>query len=191
MPNNLTSVVAMSDGGGATISSDCWIIVYHSDDIQSEYLPMYPDEVSDSQSAIWSSQQIIGRSSPIVAYTGTDARKISFNMTLHREMSTSYKYKDDIEDIIKLIRSALYPKYMTVGLIPPKIRVVLGELAVDGILENASFNWKKPIIDKKYMVCDVGMQITGYPSTIQSKEDIYPANGISDMNPGRASTNYR
>lgn len=147
--------------------SDCWIIVDFAGDKQSEYLPMYPDEVSDSQSAIWSSTQILGRSSPLAAYTGTDARKISFSMTLHREMLGSNNI-DKINHILVLLKRALYPEYQSPGLIPPRIRVVLGQLAVEGVLENVSFNWKKPIVDGFYSVCDVSVNITGYTSGIST-----------------------
>ena len=174
------------------MNEECWVIVYYGDSLsnsyasQRSYLPMYPDEVSDTQNAIWSSQQIIGRSNPLHAYTGTDSRNISFSMSLHREMYGSDALNmNKIEKILRIFRAALYPKYNTIGLIPPRIRVVIGELAVEGILTSLSINWKKPIINKVYMACDVSVQITGTSTKIYSTEEL----GTSS-NPYNVSLNY-
>lgn len=171
------------------MGDECWVIVYHGDSLsqsymtQKSYLPMYPDEIADTQQAIWSPQQIIGRSSPLFAYSGTDARQLSFSMSLHREMYGSSS--DKIENILQIFRTALYPKYNNVGLIPPRIRIVIGELAVDGILTSLSYNWKKPIINMKYQLCDLQVSITGYASKICSADEL----GTS-MNPTNVSRSY-
>lgn len=167
------------------MTNECWVIVYYGDSLvqnyarQSEFLPMYPDEISDTQSSIWNKHQIYGRSSPIAAYIGTDARNVSFSMKLHREMS------DNIEDILKLLRKALYPRYNSVGLVPPRVRFVFGEFVVDGTLDSLSYSWEKPIVDKKYHVCTVAVTVTGYPSQLMSYDNLG-----SSSNPDNYSTAY-
>lgn len=57
----------------------------------SEYiieLPLYPEEVTESISASWSTQKLLGRSSPIAAYANTDLKNVSFSLDLHRDLLT-------------------------------------------------------------------------------------------------------
>ena len=58
---------------------------------KSEYLielPIYPESVQESISSDWTEQKVIGRSSPLAAFSGTSLKSVSFNMELHRELLT-------------------------------------------------------------------------------------------------------
>lgn len=58
---------------------------------KSQYLielPMYPEEVSESISAQWSTQNVLGRSSPLSAYSNTSLKSVSFSLDLHRDFLT-------------------------------------------------------------------------------------------------------
>lgn len=58
---------------------------------QSQYLielPIYPEQVTESISAGWSTQKVLGRSSPVAAYANTDLKTVNFNMDLHRDFLT-------------------------------------------------------------------------------------------------------
>lgn len=133
-------------------------------------LPCYPDEVSDSISVNWSDVSIIGRT-PIVAYNNTGLRNISFSMDLHLEMfygySGSYSGSAEsspiqnssyrIKNILKALRSSVYPIYSSSGLKPPMVIFCFGELMMKGIIRSVGFQWKKPIIDKCYSLCTVSI----------------------------------
>ena len=51
-------------------------------------LPLYPEQVSEQISANWTPQNILGRSSPIVAYANTNLKNVSFSLDLHRDLLT-------------------------------------------------------------------------------------------------------
>lgn len=51
-------------------------------------LPLYPDEVTETISTNWSKQKILGRSSEIAAYAGTDLKTVNFSFDLHRDFLT-------------------------------------------------------------------------------------------------------
>lgn len=51
-------------------------------------LPLYPEEVNEQISAKWTTQTILGRSSPIAAYANTDLKEVSFSLDLHRDFLT-------------------------------------------------------------------------------------------------------
>ena len=59
-------------------------------------LPLYPDQVTESISAQWSSQKVLGRSSPVSAYANTDLKTVSFSLDLHRDFLTgSFSHNTD------------------------------------------------------------------------------------------------
>lgn len=51
-------------------------------------LPLYPDEVTESISANWEKQNVLGRSAALSAYANTDLKSVSFSLTLHRDLLT-------------------------------------------------------------------------------------------------------
>lgn len=51
-------------------------------------LPLYPDQVTESISATWSTQKVLGRSSPVSAYANTDLKTVNFSLDLHRDFLT-------------------------------------------------------------------------------------------------------
>jgi len=51
-------------------------------------LPLYPDQVTESISATWSTQKVLGRSSPVSAYANTDLKTVNFSLDLHRDLLT-------------------------------------------------------------------------------------------------------
>lgn len=59
-------------------------------------LPLYPEQVTESISTNWNTQPILGRSSPIAAYAGTDLKRVNFDLDLHRDFLTgSYSLTSD------------------------------------------------------------------------------------------------
>ena len=63
----------------------------------------------------------------------------------------------EIEDILKALKLACYPLYASNGLVSPTIFFRFGQFTCKGYLESVSYTWKPPIIDNKYMVCDVSI----------------------------------
>ena len=73
-------------------------------DSDSEYLielPMYPESVTESISTNWQTQSVLGRSSPLSAYAGTDLKSVSFNIDLHRDYLTG-SYSLSQNDLLQL-----------------------------------------------------------------------------------------
>lgn len=51
-------------------------------------LPIYPEQVSESLEANWDSQNVLGRSSSLAAYSSTSLKNVSFSLDLHRDLLT-------------------------------------------------------------------------------------------------------
>ena len=76
---------------------ECYMLVKygHKDTFglggDSEYLielPLYPEQVSESISANWQNQNVLGRSAPLSAYANTDLKTVNFSLELHRDFLT-------------------------------------------------------------------------------------------------------
>lgn len=138
-------------------------------------LPCFPQEINDSYSSNWQAQDILGRSSPLAAYMSTGFRQVSFSLQFHRElvfdneeynkvkrMSQNNRnitniHISEIEEILNALKLACYPMYASNGLVSPVIYFRFGQFTCKGYLESVSYSWKPPIIDDKYMVCDVNI----------------------------------
>lgn len=166
-------------------------------------LPLYPDEVTESLSAEWSKQSILGRSSPLSAYAQTDLKSVSFGLTLHRDLITgSFSQSDNnlvsagnqsqspggpfetrtwYVNANKMLQMSCYPQYTSNGLIPPTTYFIFGQMILKGYVTSYSTTWKKPILNTFYGWNTVNITMECYPDTIISADDII-------TNAGAAST---
>lgn len=105
-------------------------------------LPTIPESVSESINLNTSEQEILGRSAPIISYSSTGARKISFTIALVDDyMPTGY----NIVSYINALKSLEYPNYTSNNLIPPSVVIKLGAINAQGIINSVSINWKGPL----------------------------------------------
>lgn len=78
-------------------SWECYMIVKYGNNGnfnvsgQDQYLlelPLYPEQVTESISVAWTTQKVLGRSSPVSAYANTDLKTVNFSLDLHRDLMT-------------------------------------------------------------------------------------------------------
>ena len=147
-----------------------------SNAVYAHRLPTFPENISDGFTANWQTQDILGRTSPMAAYSSTGFRTVSFDLQLHRELvfdntnynnyvrgksqatkNSNYSHILEIEEILTALKLACYPLYANNGLVSPTIYFRFGQWTCKGFLESISYNWKPPIIDDKFMLCDVSI----------------------------------
>lgn len=51
-------------------------------------LPVYPEQVTESIGVKWTTQEVLGRSSPISAYANTELKQVHFALEFHRDLLT-------------------------------------------------------------------------------------------------------
>jgi hypothetical protein len=113
--------------GGLFPIFDCYIIVPGAMTIILDNLP----EISDSKSASYSDETVIGRSSPIKTYSQSDNRSIS--MQLHFVISKPSDVTDNLKKL-RAIQSAVYPREGEGGspfVPPPVCKIKCGKLLSD------------------------------------------------------------
>lgn len=155
------------------INGKCYIILRkgfeaYNGDVKYAEIPCYPDEFQESTSANWSQQEILGRGAPIYSYSSTNSRNVNFNFTMHREMEST----DKIERILSMIRASVYAYETNSGLYPVLTTFIFGRAGVRGIVRNVGFNWKTPIIDDEYQVCDVSVSIDEVPTVYKDANNL-------------------
>lgn len=175
-------------------------------------LPVFPESISDSYSANWAQQEVIGRTSPLFSYNSTGFRVVSFDLTFHRELvfdddnykvfkqlndkekrANSYTPIEEIEEILKALKLACYPIYASNGLVSPVIFFRFGQFTCKGYMESVSYSWEPPIIDDKFMVCKVSIGpincspksvIEGSANKLMSGKSMNPFGNNNDSDDG-------
>lgn len=177
-----------------------YIYLYHIDKVI--LLPTYPESVSDSLSANFSSTNPLARSAPIFSYSNSGPRTMQINLNLHRDLMWELnkttklgdndisisvedleKFGGDITDdyvdvMVKLLQSIAVPTYQTHDKLvnPPMIALRLGnDIFIKGIVNGGiTVNYKSPILDNgKYALVDISFQV--------SEVDPYDATTIAEQ----------
>lgn len=158
---------------------ECAIAVRYGEGSPPEIrnLPCYPEEVESSVSATWSEQSVIGRVGSLSAYTGTSDVTSSFSFDLHREMQiynggTVNLGDNQIDELIRFIKSTCYPMYGTNILLAPRVLWKFGDMYISGRVTQVSYRWKSPIIDKAYSLCTLSINMTSTDKRIISYKDV-------------------
>lgn len=149
---------------------DCYIIVGGVGIV----FPCYPDSVTDSNQASYSSVSILGRSEPFQYYTGSGPRTVSTAFQFHTDMCGDVNYVYKIPDIVE---SACYPNYGG-GIAATKCHLhIAGNISITGIISNVSTQYSGPIIDNKYAVIDLSFSVTEVTGQPPSRGQIASCGG--------------
>jgi len=95
-----------------------------------------PTDVSEDYGASFGQQQPIGRSSPYFNYENNDARSVSYQVTLHKDIVP------DMENVIVECKRLLYPKYSGSLVTPPYCYVRFGAMInMTAVLNSLGVEW--------------------------------------------------
>ena len=103
-----------------------------------------PDGVNENYSAEWTSQDIMGRSAPYLAYMGNPARTVDYTVTLDRNIMGDPDFQNVINDCKKLV----YPKYTGGGIVvPPYCYIRFGGMVkMFAVVDSVGVSWSGPVI---------------------------------------------
>ena len=103
-----------------------------------------PDGVNENYSAEWTSQDIMGRSAPYLAYMGNPARTADYSVLLDRNIMGDPSFQNTINQCKKLV----YPKYTGGGIVvPPYCYVRFGGMVkMFAVVESVGVSWSGPVI---------------------------------------------
>lgn len=126
-----------------------------------------PDEVSDSVTSNYESEEIRGRSSPIKGYNSTSARVVSYTLELHDDYC-----KDGILATVNFLRALAYPNYGGT-ITPPRCYVRLGTMvAMQAVVTSVATTWQLPIRNNVYIRASVSLELEEVTSSPASAYQI-------------------
>lgn len=133
------------------------------------YFPCYPESVSDSNQASYSSEAILGRSEPFQYYTGSGPRSVSVKFQMHTDMLDNIDYVYTVADRVE---ACCYPRYGS-GVVATRVRLhVANNIDITGIISNVSTDYSGPLLDTtgrtdidtmdrpRYAVVDLSFSVT-------------------------------
>lgn len=119
---------------------DCWI----DNEITGDHiiLPQTPVGWSESYTANYANQEIIGSSRPRMMYTGTSLRTMNFSLqNLSRDyLPSGYS---SLADYVHALQALAFPEYSDSGIITaPDCHLQFGERGFQGVFTNVSVSWR-------------------------------------------------
>ena len=118
---------------------------------------LVPEEISESFAASFESQDIMGRTAPIVGYSSSGPHTVSLNITVHAEMEGGIEnMKKKIHQLVALT----YPVFSGDLLEPPKCFVRVGNMVgMYGYIESVDVSWEKPYTDMVFRKAEVSLSV--------------------------------
>lgn len=110
--NYLSSRAYSIIGGGVPDSTFSIVIVNFEQNIEKINFQLPPENISETKSANYASENVLGRFEPIRMYTNSSATKISFEVKyywLEDDLITNVNSWNGIQDNVNKLRACLYP----------------------------------------------------------------------------------
>jgi hypothetical protein len=118
---------------------------------------LVPEEISESFSSSFESQDIMGRTAPIVGFSSSGPHTVSLNITIQADMEGGIEnMKKKINQLIALT----YPVYSGDLLEPPKCFVRVGNMVgMYGYIESVDVSWEKPYTDMVFRKAEISLSV--------------------------------
>lgn len=155
-----------------------YIYLYHVD--KFILLPTYPESITDTLTANYSSATPISRSAPIYSYSNSGPRTVQITLKLHRDMMQMINYgksninlheielgDDYVDTLVKQIQAVALPRYNATSKMvnPPMVALRFGdEIYIKGVvIGGISVTYSGPLIqvagNTKYAEVQLGFTI--------------------------------
>lgn len=129
-------------------------------------IALLPDEVSENYGAEIEPTPIMGRSSPIMGYSGGGPKTVSLSLILYDDYC-----KDGIIQTVNNLKALSYPEYSNI-VEPPNCYVRIGDfIKLYGVCTSVGVSWSKPIRkdhvsgEMTYIKADVSLEFQNCVST--------------------------
>lgn len=139
------------------------ISLYDSISDASIDFPVYPETLSDSRKAAYTTMQdILYSYEPWQIYTSSGPRTQSYLFHFHRQMWTGDERDGKANELIRFCEACLYPEFRGSAVNTSTVRLyVEGRVLIAGILTDVVVTWDGPIgLDGWYLECTLEITIT-------------------------------
>lgn len=121
------------------------------------YFPVMPENISETQSANFTQQDIIGASRPRIIYASTSAKTISLSL---RNLTEDYVVEGftDLLQYVRALQALVYPEYNAAGVVKaPSLTLVLGDRSMSCVCTNVSVSWGSVVKEQRITSCNVDL----------------------------------
>lgn len=139
------------------------ITLYDSISNESVDFPVYPETLSDSRTANYTTMQdLLYQYEPWQIYTGSGPRSQSYTFHFHRQMWTGNELDGKANELIRFCEACLYPEFKGSAVNTSTVKLyVEGKTLISGILTDVVVSWDGPIgLDGWYLECTMEITIT-------------------------------
>lgn len=142
---------------------DSYIVLYNlKGGTKTIPIVLSPTGLNENISASYDQQTSPGRSAPIISYTNTGARTLSFSIRVSVNTLPT-EYGKDVTAYVSNLKALLYPDYSSsVGIIrSPHCKVVIGNLKLDGVCTSFSASYQDLYMESgEFGIADVDLSFT-------------------------------
>lgn len=97
-----------------------------------------PEDISDNKSANYNETEILARSHPLMGYSSSGARQLSFTLQFYKTGTF------DPLDVTLKLRALCYAQYADNVSPPPVCIVAIGKIKMKGVMMNCDITYKHP-----------------------------------------------
>ena len=128
-------------------------------------LPVMPEGISESITANYSTQDIVGASAPRILYSSTSAPTISMSL---RNLTEDYLAKDfsSLREYVRALQALVYPTYSGGTVSSPEVVVKLGDRAFRAVTNSVNVSWGNVVKNNEILSCSVDLQFTRIRSEV-------------------------
>lgn len=133
--------------------------------------PVMPEGISESVTANYSTQDIVGASAPRILYSSTSAPTVSVSL---RNLTEDYLAEgfSSLREYVRALQALTYPTYSSGTVNAPSVTVKLGNFSFTGVTNSVNVTWGTVVKDGEIMSCSVDLQFT------RTRDSVYGATYI-------------
>lgn len=134
--------------------------------------PVMPDGISESISANFTQQDIIGASRPRIVYSSTGAKTLSLSL---KNLTEDYIMEGfaNLLQYVRALQALAYPEYSSAIVKSPDLTLFLGEdRTMSCVCTSVSVTWGSTVKDQRITTCSVDLNFLMTRPSIPGATDV-------------------
>ena len=120
--------------------------------------PVMPQNVSESVSANFNQQEIVGASRPRIVYSSTAAKTITLSLQNLTEDYLAPGF-NRLYDYVRALQALAYPEYEGGVVKPPDLTLFMGDRIMSCVCTNVSVSWGNLVTEQQIRYCSVDLNL--------------------------------
>lgn len=131
-----------------------------------------PQNISESISATFTQQAIVGASVPRVVYSNTSAKTMGLSLQNVTEDYLPQGYSS-LREYTKAFQALVYPTYSASGIVTsPNMTLVLGDRSMKCVCTNVNITWGSLVREQQIISCNIDLQLLMTRPSVPGATDV-------------------